>query len=165
MFWGRNIMLSVVCNLTMQLSHSMSMVWVQYGYSMIPVQYLVCRVCCGSGMSIPDTGSWLLFIPDPGSNNSNKRRGKNIFCPSLFCSHKIENLFYFWTGIEKNLSQFTKNYSTFYPKALKNKNLLRISYPGVWKAPESRIRIHNTGCNHRISDCCCINYILCLQLQ
>ncbi len=31
--------------------------------------------CCGSGMFIPDTGSWFLPIPDPGSKNSNKREG------------------------------------------------------------------------------------------
>ncbi len=32
--------------------------------------------CCGSGMFIPDPGSWFLPIPDPGSKNSNKREVK-----------------------------------------------------------------------------------------
>jgi hypothetical protein len=31
--------------------------------------------CGGSGMFIPDPGSWFLPIPDPGSKNSNKREG------------------------------------------------------------------------------------------
>ncbi len=35
--------------------------------------------CCGSGMFIPDPGSWFLPIPDPGSKNSNKRQGWKIF--------------------------------------------------------------------------------------
>ncbi len=58
--------------------------------------------CCGSGM----------FILDPGSNNSTKRVGGKIFCPTSFCSYKynkIVNIVYFWTGKENFLSQNTKN--------------------------------------------------------
>ncbi len=37
-------------------------------------------LCCGSGMFIPDPGSWFLPIPDPGSRipdkNSNRREGQ-----------------------------------------------------------------------------------------
>ncbi len=36
--------------------------------------------CCGSGMFIPDPGSWFLPIPDPGSNNRNKREGWKKNC-------------------------------------------------------------------------------------
>ncbi len=46
------------------------------------------------------SGSWFLSIPDPGSNNRTKRRGKVFFV--IFCSrkyHKIVNSFIcFWTG-------------------------------------------------------------------
>ncbi len=74
--------------------------------------------CCGSGVFIPDPV--FLSVPDLGSENSNKReRWKKISCTAFFCSQKYnENwkLFYFWTGEENNLGQFTKNYRTFYPK-------------------------------------------------
>ncbi len=32
--------------------------------------------CCGSGMFIPDLGSWFLAIPDPGSKTATKERGE-----------------------------------------------------------------------------------------
>ena len=61
--------------------------------------------CCGSGMFIPDLGSWFLpipdpgsRIPDPGSKNSNREGWKKIFCHTFLCSHKfykIENYFSF----------------------------------------------------------------------
>jgi hypothetical protein len=41
-------------------------------------------------------GSSFLTIPDPGSNNSNKRDWVKISCPTFFCSHKyhkIDNYF------------------------------------------------------------------------
>ncbi len=54
-----------------------------------------------------------MFIPDPGSKNSNMREGwKKICCPTFFCSHKYHK---------------TKNYSIF--EQVKKKlwaNLLRI---------------------------------------
>ncbi len=60
--------------------------------------------CCGSGMFIPDPGSWFLPIPDPGfrisdpgSKNRNKREGwKKICFQTFFCSHKFhKNVNYF----------------------------------------------------------------------
>ncbi len=47
--------------------------------------------CCGSGRFIPDPGSWLLPIPDPGSRipdpkTATKERSEKKF-------HKIENYF------------------------------------------------------------------------
>ncbi len=76
--------------------------------------------CCGSGMFIPDPGSWFLPTPDPGSKNSNRREeGKKICCHTFLCSHKfhkIENYFSIEVLKKKNLGQFSKNYRTFYPK-------------------------------------------------
>ncbi len=114
------------------------------------------------GMFIPDPGVQFRFlilyirdpgsrIPDPGSNNRNKkRRGKN--CCAFFVAKNLTKLklFYFWTGAEKNLSQLTTEFYYFLPKKLsKNsqkyvlgirdpeKNLFRIPDPGVKKAPDS----------------------------
>ncbi len=64
-------------------------------------------------------GSWFLPIPDPGSKNSNKRKGwKKIYCQTLFCSHKFHKIksYFFLNAEEKNLTQFSKNYRTLYPK-------------------------------------------------
>ncbi len=47
------------------------------------------RQCCGSGMFILDPWS---RIPDPGSNNSNKREGEKICYPPFFCSHKYQKI-------------------------------------------------------------------------
>ncbi len=77
------------------------------------------RQCCGSGMFIPDLGSWFLPIPDPGSKNSNKReRWKILFCHTFLCSHKfhkIVNYFSFevlkkiiWANFQRNIELFTK---------------------------------------------------------
>ncbi len=57
--------------------------------------------CGGSGMFLPDPGSWFLPIPDPGSRiwskNSNKRQGrKKIFCQTIFCSHKFHKTEYYF---------------------------------------------------------------------
>ncbi len=49
--------------------------------------------CCGSGMFIPDPGSWFLPIPDPGSKNSNKRQGwKNNFVKPFFVATNFTKL-------------------------------------------------------------------------
>jgi hypothetical protein len=58
-------------------------------------------------------------ISDPGSKNSNKREGLKKNCHNFLCSHKfhkIANYFRFKVLKKKNLSQFSKNYRTFYPK-------------------------------------------------
>jgi len=96
----------------------------KYIYKVLRTYY---HRCCGSRIAsrILDPGSWILDLRSrisyPRSNKSNKRGGK-ICCHIFFCSHNnpIITKFKFillWTGKEKNLSQFTKNFSTtFYPK-------------------------------------------------
>ncbi len=68
-------------------------------------------------------------IPDLGSRiqqQQQKMRGKTIICLASFLATNIRNIKLFLFQ-EKNLSQFTKNYSTFNPKnchyALKNIDL------------------------------------------
>ncbi len=106
----------------------------------------------GSGMFIPGFGSWFLSIPYPCSRipdpkTVTKERGEKKFVdPPFFCSHEYHKVInYFWTGEEKNLGQFTKNYRIFYQK-------LSLSSQKYWfgiRDPEkpisgSRIRIRNT---------------------
>ncbi len=123
--------------------------------------------CCGFGMFIPDPGSWLLPIPDPGSKNSNKREGrKKICCHNFLCSHnfhKIPNYFSFevqkkkiWANFQRIIELFTQKIVTKLSKIWvwdpgSGKNLFRIPDPGVKKAPDprSRIRIRNTDPNQR----------------
>ncbi len=89
---------------------------------------LICELQCGgSGMFIPDPGSWFLPIPDPEfrisdpvSKNSNKRGGwKKICCHNFLCSHnfhKIANYFSLDVLKKKIWANFSKNFRTFYPK-------------------------------------------------
>ena len=82
-------------------------------------KYKTIKQCCGSGMFIPDPGSWFLPIPDPGSKNSNKRQGwKKLSCHTFFGAINFTKFkwFYFWKAEEKNLGQFSKNCITFYKK-------------------------------------------------
>ena len=103
--------------------------------------------CCGSGMFIPDPGSWFLPIPDPVSRISDpgsriqkqqqKREVKKISSQIFLCSHKfnkIVNYFSFEVLKKKNLGQFSKNCWSFYPKIF---NML--SNIWVWD-PRSGIR-------------------------
>ncbi len=86
-------------------------------YTLYSVSIL--KQCCGSGMFIPDPGSWFLPIPDPGSKNSNKREGwKKICCHDFLCSHKfhkIANYFSFellkkkiWANFQRIIELFTQ---------------------------------------------------------
>ncbi len=95
-----------------------------HGYQ---IKASIYRQCCGSGMFIPDPGSWFLPIPDPGSRitypgskNSNKREGwKKIWCNTFLFSHKFHKIVHYFSFEvlkEKNLGQFSKNYRTFCPK-------------------------------------------------
>ncbi len=85
--------------------------------------------CCGSGMFIPDPGSWFLPIPDPGSwisdtgsKNRNKREGRKKICYTFLCSHKfykIENYFSFemlkkkiWANFHRIIELFTQTIVT-----------------------------------------------------
>ncbi len=80
--------------------------------------------CCGSGMFIPDPGSWFLPIQDPGSRipdpkTATKERGEKKFVVIPFlCSHKfnkIVNYFSFeglkkkiWANFQRITELFTK---------------------------------------------------------
>ncbi len=101
------------------------------------------KQCCGSGMFIPDPGSWFLPIPDLGSQipdpkTATKERGENFFCHTIFCSqkfHKIENYFIFemlkkkiiWANFQRIIELFTQ------------KIVNKLSKIWVWD-PESEIR-------------------------
>ncbi len=74
---------------------------------------LTSRQCCGSGMLIPDLGSWFV------SNNSNKR--ENLLSYLFFYNHKFHKNkmnFIFEPVQKKDLSQLTKNYLYFLSKKL-----------------------------------------------
>ncbi len=100
------------------------MFWIYYLLSRfmigtLPIVIMVSyKQCCGSGMFIPDPGSWFLSIPGLGSRiqeQQQEREGGKNSCHTFFVAQISQNckLFYFWTGKEKLFSQFTKNYSTF----------------------------------------------------
>ncbi len=103
--------------------------------------------CCGSGMFIPDPGSWFLPIPAPGSKKSYKREGWKSFCHiTFFCSHKfhkkkIELLKKkIWAKFQRIVELFTQKVFTelskiwvWDPSSGIRKNLFRIPYPGVIK--------------------------------
>ena len=108
-------------------------------------------------MFIPDPGSWFFTypgfqIPDLGSRiqkQQQKTGVKKIFCQTIFLATNFTklNIILFLICWRNNLTQFSKNYWSFYPKnchqALKNmglwsgtrypgsgKNLFRIPDPG-----------------------------------
>ncbi len=119
--------------------------------------------CCGSGMFIPDPGSWFLPIPDPGSRipdpkSATKERGEKKFCHTFLFSlkcHKIEHYFSFevlkkkiWANFQRIVKLFTQKIVTKLSKIWvrdpgsgirdpgSGKNLFRIPDPGVKKAPD-----------------------------
>ncbi len=119
--------------------------------------------CCGSGMFIPDPGSWFLPIPDPGSRisdpgskNSNKReRWKKISCHTFLCSHKFLLKKKIWANFQRIIKLFTKK---IVKKLLKiwswdpesGKNLFRNPDPGSrgQKAPNPGSRIPDPDPQH-----------------
>jgi hypothetical protein len=85
--------------------------------------------CCGSGMFIPDPGSWFLTIPDPGSRipdpgsripdpkTATKERGKKklVVIPFYVATNLIVNYFSFevlkkkiWANFQRIIELFTK---------------------------------------------------------
>ncbi len=120
----------------------------------------------GSGINIPDPGSWFLPIPDPGSRisdpgskNSNKREGwKKNCCHTFLCSHKfhkIEHYFSFevqkkniWADFQRIIELFTQKIVTKLSKIWvwdpgsgirdpeNTYSRSRIPDPGVKKAPD-----------------------------
>ncbi len=128
--------------------------------------------CCGSGMFIPDPGSWFLPIPDPGSRipdpkTATKERGEKkfvvnpFFVATNFIKLKIILLFKCWRKklgpvfkellnfLPKNLSLSSKKYGVGIRDPGSVKTLFRIPDPGpgVKMAPDpgSRFRIRNTS--------------------
>ncbi len=130
--------------------------------------------CCGSGMFIPDPGSWFLPIPDPGSRipdpgsriqkQQQKTGVKNFFLSNhtVFCSHKFHKTEYYftfdmlkeniWPNFPRIFEVFTQKIVTKHSKIWvrdlgSGKNLFRIPDPGSrgQKGTGSRIRIRNTG--------------------
>jgi hypothetical protein len=84
----------------------------------LPCSFRIRDVYPGSRVPVPDFIHPGSRVSDTGSKNSQKnRRGKN-YLSNLFCSHKYYKIlnYSFRTGADKKLSQFTKNFSTFYPK-------------------------------------------------
>ncbi len=117
--------------------------------------------CCGSGMFIPDPGSWFLAIPDPRSKNSNKREGwKKMCCHNFLCSHKFQKIAtYFsfellkkkmWANFQRIIELFNQNCQ----QVLKNMRLgSRIrdpekTYSGSRIQGSKRHRIPNPQCWH-----------------
>ncbi len=64
-------------------------------------------------------GSWfLLFIP-PWSRIQQHQKMEKICCLFFFVATNLKlKLFYFWTGTNKNMSQFAKNYKYFLSKRI-----------------------------------------------
>ncbi len=111
--------------------------------------------CGGSGMFIPDPGSWFLPIPDPGSRipdpkTGRKERGekknfvKYFFVATNFTKCKIIN---FWTAQEKIWAKFQRIMELFTQKVV-----TKLSKIWIWD-PESGIRDPGSGINlFRIPD-------------
>jgi hypothetical protein len=86
--------------------------WPKFGQ----IWYLGSVQCGGSGMFIPDPGSWFLPILDP--KTATKERGKKISCHTFLCSHnfhKIVNYSSFevlkkkiWATFQRIIELFTK---------------------------------------------------------
>ncbi len=119
--------------------------------------------CCGSGMFIPDPGSWFLPIPDPGSKTATKERGekkldvKPFYLATKF--NKIVNYFSFevlkkkiWANFQRILELFTKKIDKKLFKKWSwdpgsGKNPFRIPDPGSRGQKGTGFRIRNTAGN------------------
>ncbi len=87
--------------------------------------------CCGSGMFIPDPGSWFLPIPDPGSRiqkQQQKTGVKNFFCQTIFCSHKFHK---FWYAEEKIWPNFPRIIEVFTQKIVTKPSKIWVCDPGL----------------------------------
>jgi hypothetical protein len=117
--------------------------------------------CCGSGMFIPDLGSWFVNhsrsrITDPKTSTKERGEKKNS-CHTRFCSHKfhkIENYFIFemlkktiWPSFQRIIELFTQKFVTKYGFGI------RVPISGIkpFPDPESRIRVQGSK-RHRIPD-------------
>ncbi len=126
--------------------------------------------CGGSGMFIPDPGSWFLPIPDLGSRipdpkTATKERGEKKFVViSFYVATNFTKLQIIlvlkcwrkkiWANFQRIIELFTQKIVTKLSKIWiwnpgSGKNLLRIPDPGSrgQKGTGSRIRIRNTGTN------------------
>ncbi len=113
--------------------------------------------CCGSGMFIPDPGSWFLPIPDPGSRipypktATEERSEKKNCCGTFLCIHKfhkIENYFSFKVLKKKIWANFQRIIELFTQKIVTKLSKISVWDPGsgknLFRIPESK--------RHRISD-------------
>ncbi len=136
-----------------------------FGPQMVLVYQL--NQCGGSGMFIPDPGSWFLPIPDPGSQIQKQQQKtgveKKIFKPFFVATNFTKlNIILFLICWIKKFGIIFKELLKFLPKKLSpspqkywfgirdprsRKNLFRIPDPGSrgQKGTGSRIRIRNTG--------------------
>jgi hypothetical protein len=102
--------------------------------------------CCGFGMFLPDPDfypSRILIFTHPGSRipdpkTGTKERGEQKFVVIPFFVATNFTKFYFWNAEEKNLSQFSKNYRTFYQETVPKLSKIWVRDPGprVKKAPD-----------------------------
>jgi hypothetical protein len=104
---------------------------------------------CGSGMFVPDPGSWFLSIPDriPKPTTATKMGEKKISFPTFFVATNWK-LLYFWTGNGKQFTEFFPNklslssqkYRFWIRDQIREPgsgiNLFRIRDPGVQKVPD-----------------------------
>ncbi len=107
------------------------------------------RQCCGSGMFIPNPGSWWWFLPIPHlrsriQKQQQKRGMKKIVVKSFFVATNFTKfkIILFWNGEENNLGQFSKNYVELFTQKIVNK-LSKIRVTDPWSGiqdPGSRIR-------------------------
>ncbi len=114
--------------------------------------------CCGSGMFIPDPGSWFLPIPDPGSKNSYKREGwKKKLYLTFFCSHKFHKckIILFLNCSKKNWAKLQRIKELFTQKVVAKLSKIWVWDPGSeirdpeWVYSGSRIQGSK---RHRIPD-------------
>ncbi len=122
--------------------------------------------CCGSGMFIPDPGSWFLPIPDPRFRNPDpkqqQKRGvkKKLVVISFFvaCNFTKLNIILFLKCWRKKFGPIFKElwkFSSFqkYGFGIRKKLIPDPGYRGQ-KGTGSRIRIRNTASSsskHKIS--------------
>ncbi len=107
-------------------------------------------------MFIPDPGSWVLPIPDPGSKNSIKREGwKKIWYHNFLYSHKFHKIVHYFSfevlkkkisaNFQRILELFTKKLSLSSQKYGFGIRKKPIPDPGSGGQKGTGSRIRNTG--------------------
>jgi hypothetical protein len=137
----------------MSLSHNCTIILLLCSVQLWQVGLLACQQCGGSGMFIPDPGSWILPIPDPGSQipdpktATKDRGGKKFFVKPFFVATNFTklNIILFLICWRKKFGPIFHELLKFLPKKLSpspqkyglgirdpgsGKNLFRIPDPG-----------------------------------